>query len=252
MRFTLHRVINKDEKRNVNYADFLEALGKKSILPYPKNDVDYVFKIDLTERYCFLEIKYGNTKAKDCFDKQENVFKSNILGENITHTGEQFFVFMNFETDVLSISNFDKKGVLISYFKEHGINLEIFDVNNNIDEFLKQISKVRTVKLKATNNLFLQRYFTPLYNLDWDNAQPESTELKLNFNCEIDKKVLKKNFDLYKNDEAFLDVEFLGQNQDDQFLSINKKALVSKQEIMVKKQEEKLTPKFKNLNRMSF
>lgn len=236
MIFTIHKLINTQQKSIVGYCEYLQAFGKNKIIPYTKNNIEYIFNVDLQEDYCFIEVKHGKTDARDCFDKTENIFKDNILSEDMVHTDEQFFIFTAFNQDVSLLSEFNKKGVLLSFMKEKNINLKIVDVSSDIEKFAENVTKISSVKIKLTDNLFLQEYFTPKYNEDWDDKLPETCELKLKFNCSIDKKTIKNRFNAMKNDISVDDIEFEGEDAENRVLMINKKALLMKQSIEVIKE----------------
>lgn len=200
--------------------------------------MDYIFSVHLTEDYCFIEVKYGSTEAKDCFDKTLNLFKKDVLGDNLTHTGEQFFIFANFENEVVLFSDSEKKGIFLTYLKANGINVKAYDIANDIDQFANNVTKISNVKLKLTNNLFLQEYFSPKFNSDWDNIYPETCEVKMNFDCKIDKKTLSKKFNDFKSDCSIEEFEFSGEDSESRLLIINKKALIMKQDIKAVKADD--------------
>lgn len=238
MRFTLHRLINLDERKPINYAEFHSAFGESKIIPYSRNNTDYVFTVHLTEDYCFVEVKYGSTEANDCFDKTENLFKKDILSKNVTHTDEQFFIFTNFNSDAILLSDNEKKGVLVSYLKDHGYRIKAYDIANDINKFSDNIKKFSSVKLKLTNNIFLQDYFSTKFNDDWDNTLPETCDIKLHFNCKLEKDTIKRKFNDFKSDCSIDEFEFEGEDDENRVLVINKKAFIMKQDVEVIKSND--------------
>lgn len=238
MKFTVHEIYKKEDKRPLTLED-IEKIFSQDKEEYVLNNTLYVLQVEKTPNYCFIEIKLGQTEAIDCYDKHQQSFTNQILGENLVHTNEQFFILIKYEADHtwLYLSNWEKRGVFLSFCQTKDIDVKIMDMASNIDEFTNKVKELSTISLRVTDALYIHDFLNPTWYEDWDMKRPRSFSMKISYGCKIDNNILKRQYKKLEGNVFIENLQLEGKDEDDKVLLFNTKALVSKIEIDIVKEQ---------------
>lgn len=238
MKFTIHEIY-KPADRAPLFAKDLAKVFLTNRCEYTLNDVLYVFQIEQNSNYCFIEIKHGKTDAIDCYDKNQKSFTDTILNDNLVHTAEQFFILIKYCQDhtYLYLSDWAKRSIFLSYCGTKKLELKLLDMTSDIQDFASKISKLNKISFKATDNLFIKDFFSPHWYEEWDQIVPKGFHINISYKCKVTNTWLDKQYKKLQG-QLFVDnLQFEGQDDTNKVLIFNTKALVSKLDIPIEKQE---------------
>lgn len=238
MKFTVHEIYKKEAKEKVSSIDIAKVFPDEK-QEYIHNNTLYVLQVEKTVNYCFIEIKLGKTDAIDCYDKTQQSFTNQVLGDNLVHTDEQFFILIKYDAEQtwLYLSNWDKRNIFLSFCQEKKLNIKIMDMASDIKEFAAKTKELTNISLRVTSGLYIRDFLHPTWYSEWDMTTPQSFSIKLSYGCKIDNGTLERQYKKLSGEVFIENLQFEGKDKDDKVLLFNTKALISKIDIDVAKEK---------------
>mgnify|MGYP000878297923 CR=1 FL=1 len=114
--------------------------------------------VENNENYIFFMIEHGSTQPRDVdvFNVRNKQLRENPRNEDEMEFMEQFFVFYDYQKELLFISNLRKRNVFLEFLNinSNGYNFRIKGIYLNKSDFLAKLKTLTEVKFTTRNDLF--------------------------------------------------------------------------------------------------
>lgn len=131
----------------------------KETLYLTKNENEaFSVTVENNENYIFFMIEHGSTQPRDVdvFNVRNKQLRENPRDKDEMEFMEQFFVFYDYQKELLFISNLRKRNVFLEFLNitSNGYIFRIKGIYLNKSDFLAKLKTLTEVKFTTRNDLF--------------------------------------------------------------------------------------------------
>ena len=131
----------------------------KETLYLTKNENEaFSVTVENNENYIFFMIEHGSTQPRDVdvFNMRNKQLRENPRDKDEMEFMEQFFVFYDYQKELLFISNLRKRNVFLEFLNitSNGYIFRIKGIYLNKSDFLAKLKTLTEVKFTTRNDLF--------------------------------------------------------------------------------------------------